>query len=149
MLAEKGVSLVTADHIQQVVDNCRIFTDFIKEGLIEYLDVNEENDSMIALYEKFITPQTTHLEIDPLTIMGACAGLIPNPVIRTKSVSPYFPCCRPRSAVLGLDRGSLLRIPESAFLFSPTHTHAHTQFMLGRSDACLALDAESEGDIRI
>jgi len=28
------------------------FTDFIKRGLIEYLDVNEENVSLIALYEK-------------------------------------------------------------------------------------------------
>jgi DNA-directed RNA polymerase III subunit RPC2 len=62
-----------------VVDNCRTFTDFIKEGLIEYLDVNEENDSMIALYEKHLNRHITHLEIDPLTIMGACAGLIPNP----------------------------------------------------------------------
>ena len=29
--------------MRQVVDNCRTFMDFIKEGLIEYLDVNEEN----------------------------------------------------------------------------------------------------------
>eukprot|EP00961_Rhodomonas_salina_P270006 3647805-Rhodomonas_salina.1 len=34
---------------------------------------------MIALYEKSIRPDSTHLEIDPLTVMGACAGLIPNP----------------------------------------------------------------------
>jgi len=29
----------------------RSFHDFIKDGLIEYLDVNEENDSNIAIYE--------------------------------------------------------------------------------------------------
>jgi len=51
MQVEHGESLVTTEHIQQVIDNCRTFTDFIKEGLIEYLDVNEENDSMMALYE--------------------------------------------------------------------------------------------------
>ncbi len=28
------------------------FPDFLKRGLIEYLDVNEENVSLIALYEK-------------------------------------------------------------------------------------------------
>jgi DNA-directed RNA polymerase III subunit RPC2 len=27
----------------------RSFDDFLKEGLVEYLDVNEENDCMIAL----------------------------------------------------------------------------------------------------
>ena len=34
---------------------CRCFEDFLREGLIEYLDVNEENDSMVALYEQHIT----------------------------------------------------------------------------------------------
>ena len=32
----------------------RSFDDFLKEGLVEYLDVNEENDCMIALYESQI-----------------------------------------------------------------------------------------------
>ena len=33
----------------------RSFEDFLHEGLVEYLDVNEENDCSIALYEKEIT----------------------------------------------------------------------------------------------
>lgn len=33
----------------------RSFDDFLKEGLVEYLDVNEENDCMISLYESGIT----------------------------------------------------------------------------------------------
>jgi len=49
------------------------------EGIIEYLDVNEENDSLIALYEHLIGPDTTHLEIEPFTLLGACAGLVPFP----------------------------------------------------------------------
>ena len=51
------------------------------DGLIEYLDVNEENDAIIAVYEKDILPtgETTHLEIEPFTILGAVAGLIPYP----------------------------------------------------------------------
>lgn len=48
-------------------------------GLIEFLDVNEENDSYIACYEKDITPQTTHLEIATFTLLGVCAGLVPYP----------------------------------------------------------------------
>ena len=55
------------------------FADFLTEGRIEYLDVNEENDSLIALYEKDIVPETTHLEIEPFTLLGACAGLVPFP----------------------------------------------------------------------
>lgn len=48
-------------------------------GLIEFLDVNEENDSYIACYEKYITKQTTHLEIATFTLLGVCAGLVPYP----------------------------------------------------------------------
>jgi len=48
-------------------------------GLIEYLDVNEENDSLIACTESEITDDTTHLEIAEFTILGVCAGLIPYP----------------------------------------------------------------------
>lgn len=35
--------------------NSRSFEDFLREGLVEYLDVNEENDCHIALYESQIT----------------------------------------------------------------------------------------------
>ena len=47
--------------------------------MVEYLDVNELNDSLVALYERNICAETTHLEIEPFTILGACAGLIPYP----------------------------------------------------------------------
>ena len=46
---------------------------------MEYLDVNEENNSYIALYENEIGPNHTHLEIEPFTLLGVCAGIIPYP----------------------------------------------------------------------
>lgn len=55
------------------------FNDFLRRGLIEYLDVNEENVSLIALYDNLCTPRNTHLEIEPFTIMGVVSGLIPFP----------------------------------------------------------------------
>ena len=33
----------------------RSFPDFLHQGLVEFLDVNEENDADIALYENYIT----------------------------------------------------------------------------------------------
>ncbi|KAH9525044.1 DNA-directed RNA polymerase III subunit RPC2 [Bulinus truncatus] len=71
--------LVTKNHIEDLCREFRCFEDFLHEGLVEYLDVNEENDCMIALYEHQITEETTHLEIEPFTILGVCAGLIPYP----------------------------------------------------------------------
>lgn len=55
------------------------FSDFIRQGIIEYLDVNEENNCFIALNEAYVNEATTHMEIDPLTILGVVAGLIPYP----------------------------------------------------------------------
>ncbi|CEO94374.1 hypothetical protein PBRA_000159 [Plasmodiophora brassicae] len=61
------------------------FSDFLRRGLIEYLDVNEENNSFIAMSETDLYDSSqsdmrfTHMEIDPMTILGVCAGLIPYP----------------------------------------------------------------------
>ncbi|EDV21952.1 uncharacterized protein TRIADDRAFT_59462 [Trichoplax adhaerens] len=71
--------LVTIKHIEELSQGIRSFDDFIRNGLIEYLDVNEENDCNIALYESDINSKTTHLDIEPFTILGVCAGLIPFP----------------------------------------------------------------------
>ena len=51
----------------------------IASGIIEYVDVNEENNCLIALNEKAITKEHTHMEIDPLTILGVVVGLVPYP----------------------------------------------------------------------
>jgi DNA-directed RNA polymerase III subunit RPC2 len=79
IIVENGRPRVTQLHMQQLNAGTLVFDDFLKCGLIEYLDVNEENDAEIALYEKDINAMTTHLEIEPFTILGAVAGLIPYP----------------------------------------------------------------------
>lgn len=55
------------------------FSDLINEGKLEYLDVNEENNCMIAFTPSDITENTTHLEISEFTILGYIAGLVPFP----------------------------------------------------------------------
>ncbi|XP_053575638.1 DNA-directed RNA polymerase III subunit RPC2 [Bombina bombina] len=71
--------MVTKKHIEELSQGYRTFEDFLHESLVEYLDVNEENDCTISLYEHSIAKQTTHLEIEPFTLLGVCAGLIPYP----------------------------------------------------------------------
>ncbi|CAH3150476.1 unnamed protein product [Porites evermanni] len=79
IIVKNGRPRVADRHIQELAQGFRSFEDFLHEGLVEYLDVNEENDCSIALYEKEITRETTHLEIEPFTLLGVCAGLIPYP----------------------------------------------------------------------
>ncbi|MCL4124386.1 UNVERIFIED_CONTAM: hypothetical protein GTU68_027524 [Idotea baltica] len=79
IIVTNGQPLVKQDDIYKLCRGLMTFDDFLYEGLIEYLDVNEENDSNIAMYERDITSATTHMEIEPFTILGVCAGLIPYP----------------------------------------------------------------------
>ncbi|KAI8532058.1 hypothetical protein RHMOL_Rhmol11G0183900 [Rhododendron molle] len=79
VIADKGVSRIKEHHMKELLDGVRNFHDFLREGLIEYLDVNEENNALVALYEGEATSETTHVEIEPFTILGVCAGLIPFP----------------------------------------------------------------------
>ncbi|KAJ1880671.1 DNA-directed RNA polymerase III complex subunit Rpc2, partial [Kickxella alabastrina] len=79
IIVDKGVSRVKDIHIQELMAGKLQFDDFLRLGLIEYLDVNEENDCMITIYQHEIKPYTTHLEIEPFTLLGAVAGLIPFP----------------------------------------------------------------------
>ncbi|KHJ92416.1 DNA-directed RNA polymerase, beta subunit [Oesophagostomum dentatum] len=79
LIVEDGKVLLQPHHIQELKEGQRIFEDFVDDGLIEYLDVNEMNDANIAVYENEVNAKTTHLEIEPFTLLGVCAGLIPYP----------------------------------------------------------------------
>ena len=75
-----GRSLITDQHLQELQQGLKTFDHFVSDGLIEYLDVNEENDTMIALHVTEVDTVHTHLEIDPMSILGIVAGLIPFPM---------------------------------------------------------------------
>lgn len=79
IIVENSVAKLTQEHINELNLGTKNFDYFLKNGIIEYLDVNEESDAQIAVYEKDINEKTTHLEIEPFTLLGVCAGLIPYP----------------------------------------------------------------------
>jgi DNA-directed RNA polymerase II subunit RPB2 len=62
--------------------------DLVLGGVMEYLDVDEVNTSMVAMTygdltgsgsseSRVMTPRYTHMEIDPCTMLGVVAGSIP------------------------------------------------------------------------
>jgi DNA-directed RNA polymerase II subunit RPB2 len=46
-------------------------------GAIEYVDPYEQNEAFIAINPAYITPETTHVEVHPSTIMSMMTSLIP------------------------------------------------------------------------
>lgn len=91
------------------------FDDFLANGLVEYLDVNEENDCMIAMYESEITQMTTHLEIEPFTILGAVAGLIPYPH-HNQSPRNTYQCAMGKQAIGSIGYNQLRRLDTLLYL---------------------------------
>jgi len=61
------------------------FEDTLKEGFVEFLDVEEEETAMIAMGiadlkgEKAKSYAYSHCEIHPSMILGVCASIIPFP----------------------------------------------------------------------
>lgn len=84
---------------------------------MEYLDVNEENDSYIALYEKDIVPSMTHLEIEPFTILGAVAGLIPYPH-HNQSPRNTYQCAMGKQAIGAIAYNQFKRIDTLLYLMT-------------------------------
>lgn len=79
IICDPGVPRVTDAHLQAAADGSMQWSEFITRGLIEYLDVNELNNTYIADWMEELTSEHTHLSIAPFTMLGVVAGLIPFP----------------------------------------------------------------------
>lgn len=77
LIIKDGKSLITEKQIQQLEKKELSFNDLVTQGVIEYLDANEEEDSLVAFFEEDITPAHTHLEIAGSSIFGLCGSLVP------------------------------------------------------------------------
>ena len=120
IIIERGKSKVTARSLQALRKGRLNFDGFISRGMVEYLDVNEENDSNIAMYEGDINESTTHLEIEPFTILGAVAGLIPYPH-HNQSPRNTYQCAMGKQAIGAIAHNQFLRIDTLLYLMVYPH----------------------------
>lgn len=77
IIIEEGKPLLTEKHMEQLEKNEITFSDLVKQGVIEYLDVAEEENAFVAFFESDLTPEHTHLEVSPIDMLGLCTSLVP------------------------------------------------------------------------
>ncbi|KAF2016587.1 beta and beta-prime subunits of DNA dependent RNA-polymerase [Aaosphaeria arxii CBS 175.79] len=115
IIVENKRPKVTARYLKALRNGTMGFDGFLSRGLVEYVDTNEENDTMIATYERDIDEHTTHLEIEPFTILGAVAGLIPYPH-HNQSPRNTYQCAMGKQAIGAIAYNQFTRIDTLLYL---------------------------------
>ncbi|MCX8190922.1 MAG: DNA-directed RNA polymerase subunit A' [Candidatus Aenigmarchaeota archaeon] len=79
IVVENGKPKLTEEILEKVRKGELTFSDLVKNGIIEFLDAEEEENSYIASRPEELTKEHTHLEIDPAVIFGFSASFVPYP----------------------------------------------------------------------
>ncbi|MEK6942162.1 MAG: DNA-directed RNA polymerase subunit B, partial [archaeon] len=77
LVVENGKPKISGEDIKQLKEGKLAWNDLIAKGVIEYLDAEEEENTLIAVDEEHITKETTHMEIDPIGILSLITSFIP------------------------------------------------------------------------
>lgn len=77
IIVDEGVSRLKEEHLLRMEQGEIGWKDLVNEGIVEYIDASEEEDSLVALYSEELTSEHTHLEVDSIDLMGVVTSLVP------------------------------------------------------------------------
>jgi len=77
IVVKDGKSLLTEKHIEKIKNKEIGWMDLQEQGIIEHLDAEEEENTLVAETEANLTKDHTHLEIDPVGILSVMSSMIP------------------------------------------------------------------------
>ncbi len=77
IVVENGKPAVSEEDLGMLRSGKMAWEDLVRQGKIEYLDAEEEENALIALNAEEITKEHTHLEINPIVILSVISSMIP------------------------------------------------------------------------
>ncbi len=77
IVVKEGKPQLTEKHVEQLRKGEINWSDLVRQGVIEYLDAAEEENTLVAYHENLLTPEHTHLEITPYSMLGIITSLVP------------------------------------------------------------------------
>ncbi|OYT43475.1 MAG: DNA-directed RNA polymerase subunit B [Candidatus Aenigmarchaeota archaeon ex4484_56] len=77
IIVKNGQPLLTEKYIKQILDGKIGLNELVSEGVVEYLNAEEEENAYIANTLSELTEEHTHLELNPSVILGISASLVP------------------------------------------------------------------------
>lgn len=91
IVARDGRALVSDEHLRDLKEGRMTWSDLLREGVVEYIDAEEEENLFVALDEADLAAKhavfmahrlpssPTHMEIDPMVILGIASGIVVYP----------------------------------------------------------------------
>jgi DNA-directed RNA polymerase subunit B len=77
LVIEDGKPLLRQRYIRNIRQDRWAWSDLVREGIIEYLDSDEEENTYIAIDQEGLTPEHTHMELCSYAILGVGSAIIP------------------------------------------------------------------------
>jgi len=77
IVVRDGKPLLTEKHLEQIKAGKLDLDALVKEGIVEYLDAQEEENAYIAVNLEELTKEHTHLELNPIVMLGISASMVP------------------------------------------------------------------------
>jgi DNA-directed RNA polymerase subunit B len=77
VLVRNGEPSLTPKQATQLEKGELVWEDLIKQGVVEYIDAAEEENSLTGFFEKDLTKDHTHISINPMDMFGLTTALVP------------------------------------------------------------------------